>query len=372
MPHADPGAEETEEPVIECEEGSLDHEEHYCARRHCKKHSGGNWIIPESWVLSTMIYSINDDIRRFLGSETIGSSSEYRCLRCRNCTSCQQGDSTEFISFREEAEQYVIEMSVTFNPELKRIIAKLPFVKNPAEFLTNNFYRASKILDGQIRKVSGSKQVRMDVITAHNKLYSKGYTIEVSKLGSDAQKLIEDATSGEYIIPWRFVHKESSLSTPVRIVFDASSVTPGGDCLNNCLGKGENRLCKILHILLRFRRFPYAFTCDIKMAYNGIELDPEHYRYQRYLWKEDLNPVNPLKMMVIRTLIYGVRSSGQQLLAGLNKLADYCEKNIPDCMEGAAALKSNTYVDDSLNSLETKSKMESTALSLVKVLGWQG
>ena len=71
-------------------------------------------------------------------------------------------------------------------------------------------------------------------------------------------------------------------------------------------------------------------------------------------------------------LIYGVRSSGQQLLAGLNKLADYCEKNIPDCMEGAAALKSNTYVDDSLNSLETKSKMESTALSLVKVLVMAG
>jgi hypothetical protein len=90
------------------------------------------------------------------------------------------------------------------------------------------------------------------------------------------------------------------------MVFDASSKTPGGESLNGCLAKGQNRLCKLQHLLLRFRMGQEAVTADISMAYNGTRLHPEHMKYQRYLWKDGLLPQNPVKVMYVCTLIYGV------------------------------------------------------------------
>jgi hypothetical protein len=34
-----------------------------------------------------------------------------------------------------------------------------------------------------------------------------------------------------------------------------------------------------------------------KMAYNGTKLRPEHLKYQKYLWKDDLLPENPTKVI---------------------------------------------------------------------------
>ena len=54
------------------------------------------------------------------------------------------------------------------------------------------------------------------------------------------------------------------------MVFDASSRTPNGESLNNLLAKGKNLLPKLFDILLRFRRYNFAFSADIKSAYNNI------------------------------------------------------------------------------------------------------
>ena len=46
--------------------------------------------------------------------------------------------------------------------------------------------------------------------------------------------------------------------------------------------------------------------------YNRIKLNKEHWCYQLYLWENNLNPTEKPKWKVIRTLIYGVKSSGNQ------------------------------------------------------------
>jgi hypothetical protein len=58
------------------------------------------------------------------------------------------------------------------------------------------------------------------------------------------------------------------------MVYDASSKTPGGESLNGCLDKGQNRLCKLKHLLLRFRMGQEAVTADISMAYNSTKAAP--------------------------------------------------------------------------------------------------
>ena len=58
--------------------------------------------------------------------------------------------------------------------------------------------------------------------------------------------------------------------------------------MNGVLAKGQNRLVKIQSLLARFRLGRAAVTADISMAYNGTWLKPEYYKFQRYLWKKDL------------------------------------------------------------------------------------
>ena len=342
-----------------------------CKHCHCDKHQEEvGWILPVGWGNQEheKLYPMNPF--SFVESEALGASAPYRCVRCRNCADCKKGEVIERISIREEAEQYLIEESVKYMVSKKVLEALLPFIKSPEEHLKDNYNRAYKILETQVRTANRDEQTRLEILASHNKLRVRGHVVEVNELEVEDYKAAQDGSG--YHIPWRVVFNEKSLSTPVRIVFDASSITPGGDCLNNILAKGENKLGKLLHILLRFRIYPFAFTCDVSMAYNGIKLNPIHYKFQKYLWKEELNPENPVKVMVVKTLIYGVRPSGNQLMVGFNKLAEHCLKEHPEHAEGARILVNNVYVDDGLKSCRDKLSMESEAQSLVFVLAQAG
>ena len=50
--------------------------------------------------------------------------------------------------------------------------------------------------------------------------------------------------------------------------------------------------------------------------------------------------------MIVKTLIYGVKSSGGQAQAGLNELWEYCMKMYSEHALGAKVLMEETYVDD--------------------------
>ena len=341
-----------------------------CTRMHCCAHSE-DWIVPSSWdIMPYPIYTIKEDSSRFLKGELVASEIGYRCVRCRNCSSCRNSEQLEAVSYREEAEQSVIENAVEYRAEQKKLISSLPFITNPDECLHPNRYSADKILTGQLKRISQNEDTKEDVMNSFNKLASRGYLVPISTLPDEQKELVVGKPG--YFIPWRTVHKEGSLSTPVRIVFDASSKTPGGSSLNDALAKGENRISSLYNILLRFRCRAAAFCCDIRLAYNQIELEPEHYRYQKFLWQEDLDPEGTVEEYVIRTLIYGVRPVGNSLIAGFSKLCDYVESQYPDHLPGARALRDSAYVDDILESCNSPEEAEATAESLAFVLSLAG
>ena len=334
-----------------------------CTAQHCDVHSSeAEFIIPPNWDCEFTAHSLRDSTNRYLEGELGGGEVGYRCVRCRNCVSCRNPGRYEASSLKEEAEQYAIEESVRFDPEKKKIIATLPFIKPPELNLKPNRYGAEKVLESQMKLVVRSEQMRQDVLKSFSKLADKGYFLPLSSLPGDLQKSIDQ--EGSHIIPWRVVFKEGSLSTPCRMVFDASASTPGGLCLNDCLAKGENTLIRIHDILLRFRSKPSAFCTDIRQAYNQCALEPSFYRFQQFLWKDDLNPDSPTAIWVIATLIYGVRPSGNQTAAGFKKLADYCIDKYPEHGDGATALKESTYVDDVVHSDKDGHAAANTARSL--------
>jgi hypothetical protein len=335
-----------------------------CQYVHCDAHKGDkDYVIPSNWDITRSSYSLRDTTNRYLEGELSGSEISYRCIKCRNCSSCRNSDSLEASSLREEAEQFLIEQSVQFYPEDKRLVAKLPFIHPPKTNLLPNRYTAEKVFESQLRIISRSEQMKADVLASFNKLATKGYLIPISQLPPESLAKVTSDHDAGYYIPWRVVFKEGSLSTPCRMVFDASSKTPGGMSLNDCLAKGANKLAKIHDVLLQFRSLPAAFTTDIRLAYNQVQLHPDHLRYQKFLWKSDLEPSNPTEDHVIGTLIYGVKPAGNQQGVGCGKVADHAIVEHPQHTAGATALK-KAYVDDVATAARDRATARAIASSL--------
>ena len=337
----------------------------FCAAQHCEKHhDNDDWMYPENWDLSEANYSVLQEEKQFIEAEDMGTEVSYRCVACRNCLKCKDSELQEKISLNEEVEQALVERSLRLEAKSRKLWAKLPFIKDPAVHLNPNRYLAEKIFDRQMRTIVKNPEMREDVLKSHAKLESRGFVIKWDEIPEDYKERLEAIPGPGYIIPWQIVYKLASLSTPIRMVMNGSCATPGGESLNTILAKGANTLTKIFDILIGFRTKPCALTCDIRMAYNGLMLEPEFYKFQRYLWKEGLDPTNPTIIMCIITVIYGIKPSGQQTIAAFRLLADYCIENHPEHTPGALAVKNKAYMDDVGVSTNSPEENQSLAASI--------
>ena len=335
-----------------------------CAREHCKEHSDSS----VSTDICDKALNIRTTLKNFQEIDELGGTVDYRCVKCRNCADCRRGELLERVSLKEEVEQSLIESCLSLNTETATLKSYLPFLVDPADALAPTIRIAEKVLESQIRLAAKNPDTVPGIIKSHNKLRDKGYVIPYDELSAE-EKIKMDATPEPgYFIPWRTVYKAGSISTPVRLVFDASQSSPSGASLNSILAKGQNTLARVLHILVRFRSKYAAVATDIKMAYNGIRLQEEHYKYQRYLWKEEMDANNPTKVMVIRTFIYGIRCAGNTTIAGLRLLSERCKQVAPEHARGADALVNSTYMDDVLDSQDTLEDCHRVSQSLLYTL----
>ena len=305
----------------------------------------------------------------------------YRCPTCRACSSCKD-EGLEARSIAEDREQAMIDGSVEFDPGEGKLTARLPFIKDPARYLHNNRHVALKVLERNFRKLQRKPEERQEVIQSFRKLYDRGYICKISDLSADERSAMDGSLipSLGYHIPWQVVRKATSVSTPVRIVMNAASRTPGGSSLNDLLAKGHNSVTSLFASLVCFRLGDGALSADIAKFYNQTQLEASYLQYQRILWPraylaeggkgggegEELEAVE----MVVKTLIYGLRPSGQQCTAGMAKLAAYVDQQRPDLAAGAAAVRA-AYVDDIL-SPATPGKERELARQISEVLGLAG
>ena len=86
-----------------------------------------------------------------------------------------------------------------------------------------------------------------------------------------------------YYMPVHSVYKETSTSTKVRAVFDASAPSATGISLNDLLAVGPTIQPSLDQTLLRFRQYPAAISGDISKMYREILLSPEDRSLHRFL-----------------------------------------------------------------------------------------
>ncbi|XP_011700862.1 PREDICTED: uncharacterized protein LOC105457721 [Wasmannia auropunctata] len=159
--------------------------------------------------------------------------------------------------------------------------------------------------------------------------------------------VIEDPADDDgYYLPHHAVVKDSSTTTKVRIVFDASAKANNGVSLNDVLMVGPIIQDKLFSHLIRFRMYKYVVTADIEKMYLQILLHEDDRRYQRILWRKD----GEVQTFQFNTLTFGVSSSSFLAIRTLQKLADDERHVYP---RAAEIIKAHLYVDDLLTGADS-------------------
>ena len=122
-----------------------------------------------------------------------------------------------------------------------------------------------------------------------------------------------------YYLPMHAVTKESSTSTKLRLVFDASARASNGISLNDSLLVGPTLHPKLETILLRFRTYPVAIIADISKMYRVVELAEPDKDLHRFVWRAQ--PSDPVTDYRMTRVTFGVAASPYLAIKALQQTA---------------------------------------------------
>ena len=166
-----------------------------------------------------------------------------------------------------------------------------------------------------------------------------------------------------HYISHHVVLKPDSKSTPVRIVF-TSSATYMGHVLNEYWAKGPDLLNNILAVFIRFREYEVAFIGDIKKMYHTVATKILDQHTHRFLWR-DMETTREPDTYVIQRVSFSDKSSRTIATVALRKTAEMGEDQFP---EATRVIFSNTYMDDVIESVETREKANQITSGIEKLL----
>ena len=89
-----------------------------------------------------------------------------------------------------------------------------------------------------------------------------------------------------YYVPMYAVHKESSTTTKLRVVFDASAKTASGASLNDQFIVGPTVHSPLIDVLMRSGRHRIAMTTNISKMYRAVLLSEGQRDLHRFIGKK--------------------------------------------------------------------------------------
>nr|XP_042898564.1 uncharacterized protein LOC122269446 [Parasteatoda tepidariorum] len=221
-----------------------------------------------------------------------------------------------------------------------RRVVKLPW-KPEVQLSSNNYEVAIQRFKSLTRKMHANSEFKEKYIEHMQDYIDKKHVEVVSETHNE---------EGLYYLPHHAVKKITNGETKWRIVFDASSHSPGHPSLNDALEVGPNLLPDILATLLRFRLSKIAITSDGRQAFLQLILAEEDRDATRFIWyNTTYTPDGKLctedKIVTYRftRLPFGLVSSPFLLAASLRELATKHKQAYPTATRH---IENNTYMDD--------------------------
>ena len=149
--------------------------------------------------------------------------------------------------------------------------------------------------------------------------------------------------SAVFYLPMHVVYKDSSTTTKVRAVFDASAKSASGVSLNDTLLVGPTVHPPLIDVLLQFRMHRVALTTDVSKMYRAVELVLSDRDYHRFVWRSD--PNQSLKDYRMTRATFGVSASCFAANMAVKRNAIELADKYP---LAAATVHKSFYVDDGL------------------------
>ena len=145
-----------------------------------------------------------------------------------------------------------------------------------------------------------------------------------------------------FYLPTHGVSKDSSTTTKLRVVYDASAKTSTGASLNDQLLPGPSFYPLLTNVLIHFRSKPVGLSADISKMFREIELHPEERDFHRFLVRGEGGELVDARMT---RLTFGVKSSPFLATQVLRQIAtDYQQ----EFSQAAEIFQKRFYVDDCL------------------------
>ncbi len=167
-------------------------------------------------------------------------------------------------------------------------------------------------------------------------------------------------------LPVHDVFKETSTTTKVRAVFDASAKSSMGVSLNDTLLAEPNLYPPLTDVLIRFRHHGVAMSADISKMFHDVLLHPEERDWHRFLMRGASGQILDCRM---KRLTFGVKCSPFLAIQVLRTIAHFHSSEFPSA---SAAILNSFYVDGfltSTDSLDSAIKLRSELCQLLSQSG---
>lgn len=235
-----------------------------------------------------------------------------------------------------ECEQHFEEK--VYRTEDGRYVVSLPF-KQPKQSLGSSRKIALMQFFSLEKRLSLPKNVKL------KELYVQ-FMKEYVELGHMEE--VQSRNSEAYHIPHHGVLKESSTTTKLRAVFNASQCTSNGKSLNETLLVGPRLQDDLIDIVIRGRKHRIVFGGDIEKMYRQILIHPDDQKYQRIFWRSQSN--EEVKEYELKTVTYGTAPAPYLAVKTMQYHALTEKTKYP---EACNIILNDFYVDDLFSGCES-------------------
>ncbi|XP_063972071.1 uncharacterized protein LOC135159938 [Diachasmimorpha longicaudata] len=243
-----------------------------------------------------------------------------------------------FLSKEEEACEKYFKLH-TYRDHEGKYVVSLPFnEKKP--LISASRIRAERMLKQLLRKFTQNEALEKQYRDVMQEYIDLGHMSLVNEA---------EARDTQFYMPHHAVFKTTSLTTKVRVVFNASAKSGEFDTsLNDALITGPTIQDDIFSLLIRFRTHQYVLTGDVEKMYRQFWVNKDDRKYQRILWVDVSNNIQTYEL---NTVTFGVASAPFLAIRCLQQLASDEGHDYP---EAALRIQRDMYVDDLLTGADNK------------------
>ncbi|XP_029178118.1 uncharacterized protein LOC114945928 [Nylanderia fulva] len=177
---------------------------------------------------------------------------------------------------------------------------------------------------------------------------------------------VEDSEHSEFkpvYISHHPVLRDSSCTTNLRVVFNASCNTSNNSSLNDHLLIGPRLQQDLPAILLRWRQWRLVYTADIAQMFRQILVHPSDTDFQRILWRSSAD--SPIERYRLLTVTYGLAPAPYLAMRVLRQLSIDEGALYPAAV---SILRESFYVDDALFGADDEASLIEARIQLVEIL----